>query len=197
MELFVPDEYYPEVSFATQRNLNRNRLDMKIHICSLFDMHHYASTLQPGFLVSAIQPEFQPETPPEVTAARHHRMAVHDITDPALGSVHTQHDHIEDLINFLQAWSTSNESLLIHCYAGISRSTAVALLALFIKKQCAELDAALALRTAAPHARPNRLIISLADEILALNGRLVAALEAMGSGIPAIEGSLVSLSIDD
>ncbi|MDK1025547.1 MAG: dual specificity protein phosphatase family protein [Gammaproteobacteria bacterium] len=169
---------------------------MKIHICSLFDMHHYARTLRPGFLVSAIQPEFQPETPPEVTTARHHRMAVHDITSPAFGSIHTQHEHMENLISFLKAWSTSNESLLIHCYAGISRSTAVALLALCIKKQCAELDAALALRTAAPHAKPNQLIISLADEILILNGRLIAALEAMGSGTPASEGPLVSLSID-
>jgi predicted protein tyrosine phosphatase len=169
---------------------------MKIHVCSLFDMPHYARELRPGFLVSVIQPEFQPETPPEVVTERHHRMAVHDIAGPAFGSVHTQHEHVEDLISFLQAWSASNESLLSHCYAGISRSTAVALLALFIKKQCAEMDAALALRAAAPHAKPNQLIISLAEEILALNGRLIAAVEAIGAGATASEGPLVSLPTD-
>jgi len=42
----------------------------------------------------------------------------------------------------------------------------VALLALFIKRQCAEFDAAMALRDAAPRANPNRLVISLADEVL-------------------------------
>jgi predicted protein tyrosine phosphatase len=176
---------------------NRNNIRMKIHVCSLFDMPHYARELQPGFLVSAIQPEFQPETPPQVTTERHHRMAVHDIAGPAFGSVHTEYQHIENLINFLKVWSGSNESLLIHCYAGISRSTAVALLALFIKRKCAEFDAAMALRDAAPHAKPNRLIISLADEILALNGRLVTAVDSMGSGTPANEGPLVSLPTDD
>jgi len=169
---------------------------MKIHVCSLFDLPYYARDLRPGFLVSAIQPEFQPDTPPEVAIENHHRMAVHDIAGPAFGSVHTEYEHIENLINFLQVWSNSNESLLIHCYAGISRSTAVALLALFIKKQCDEFDAAMALRDAAPHAKPNQLIISLADEILTLNGRLVAAVDAMGSGIPTSEGPLVSLAID-
>ena len=124
-------------------------------------------------------------------------MAVHDIMGPAFGSVHTEHEHIENLIDFLNAWSASSESLLIHCYAGISRSTAVALLALFIKKQCPEFDAAMALRDAAPHAKPNQLITSLADEILALDGRLVAAVDAMGSGTSASEGPLISLPIDD
>lgn len=169
---------------------------MNIHVCSLFDMPHYAGTLRPGFLVSAIQPEFQPDTPPEVHSSRHHRMAVHDIMGPAFGSVHTEHEHIERLIDFLRAWSVSDESILIHCYAGISRSTAVALLALFIKSQCGELDAAMVLREAAPHAKPNQLIISLADELLALNGRLVKAVDAMGANIPASEGPLVTLSTD-
>ena len=54
----------------------------------------------------------------------------------------------------------------------------------------------MALRDAAPHANPNRLVISLADEVLALNGRLVAAVDAMDSGSPASEGPLVLLLTD-
>ena len=119
---------------------------------------------------------------------------MHDIASPVSGSVHSQRGHIEDLIYFLRAWTTSDEPLLIHCYAGISRSTATALLALLIKTQGSELDCALALRAAAPHAKPNQLMISLADEILQLEGRLIDARTSMGAGLPASEGPLVTLT---
>ncbi|MDE0727883.1 MAG: hypothetical protein OSB82_15625, partial [Alphaproteobacteria bacterium] len=45
-----------------------------------------------------------------------------------------------------------------------------------------ELEAAQALRRAAPHARPNRRIIAIADQIMGLDGRLEDAVEAIGPG---------------
>ncbi len=167
-----------------------------IYVTSLFDMPSYARSLRPEYLVSIIQPEFQPETPPEIEVVKHHRVAVHDISEPAFGSIHTQDEHIQDLIGFLLAWP-AQESLLVHCYAGISRSTAVALIALTTKYNGSEMDAALALRAAAPHASPNRLIISLADRLLGLDGRLISARDAMSAPIPAQEGPLVELSVSD
>lgn len=167
-----------------------------IYVSSLFEMPAYARSLRPGYLVSIIQPEFQPQTPPEIEVAKHHRVAVHDISQAVFGSIHVQDEHIQDLIRFLRAWPVQ-ESLLVHCYAGISRSTAVALIALTIKHKGTELDAALALRAAAPHASPNRLIIFLADRLLGLDGRLIAARENMGTGIQIQEGPLVELSVND
>jgi|TARA_Y100000310_G_scaffold340973_1_gene438583 predicted protein tyrosine phosphatase len=167
-----------------------------IYVTSLLEMPSYARSLRPGYLVSIIQPEFQPETPPEIETAKHHRVEVHDISQPEPGAIHVQDEHILNLIEFLHAWP-AEESLLVHCYAGISRSTAVALIALTMKRPGRESDAAQALREAAPHASPNRLIISLADRLLGLEGRLVAAREAIGAGTQAQEGPLVELSVND
>ena len=164
-----------------------------IYVTSLFEMPHYVRALRPGYLVSIIQPEFQPDTPAGIDLTDHHRVPVHDIAQPAPGSIHPSQHHVAALIEFLHEWSV-DRSLLIHCYAGISRSTAAALIALAMKTG-SELDAAATLRRAAPHAQPNRLIVSLADRILGLEGRLVAGREAMGAGEPALEGTLVELPI--
>ena len=167
-----------------------------IYVSSLFQMPHYVDTLRPGYLVSIIQPEFQPPTPPEIDPDRHHRVAVHDISEPVSGSIHLEDHHMVDLLKFLQSWP-ANESLLVHCYAGISRSTAVALIALTIKSRQTEKESALALRTASPHAQPNRLIISSADRQLGLDGRLIAASEAMDAAKIATEGTLVTLHVNE
>lgn len=166
---------------------------MNIYVTSLFEMPHYVTTLRPSHLVSIIQPELQPETPPEITPENHLRVQVHDISEPAPGSVHPGERHIRQLIDFLREWP-ARAPLLVHCYAGISRSTAAALIARVVKSGNA-LDAALALRRAAPHARPNSLIIGLADQILGLDGGLIDARQAMGEGISAVEGTLVELPV--
>jgi len=70
----------------------------------------------------------------------------------------------------------------VHCYAGISRSTAAALAILCQFNPGRELEAAQALRRAAPHARPNHCIIAIADQIMGLDGRLEGAVEAIGPG---------------
>jgi predicted protein tyrosine phosphatase len=166
---------------------------MNIYVTSLFEMPHYVATLRPSHLVSIIQPEFQPDTPVEIDPANHLRVQVHDISQPAPGSIHPGESHIRQMIDFLRDWP-ARSPLLVHCYAGISRSTAAALIARVVKSGNA-LDAALALRRAAPHARPNSLIIDLADQILGLDGGLIEARQAMGDGVPAVEGTLVELPV--
>ena len=54
-----------------------------IYVCSLHDMPQYVRTLRAGYLVSIVQPEFQPPTPEGVRADRHLRIAVDDISEPA------------------------------------------------------------------------------------------------------------------
>ncbi len=86
-----------------------------------------------------------------------------------------------ELIESLRA-TEPDARVLFHCIAGISRSTAAALIALTLDADGREQEAARQLRLAAPHAHPNRRIIALADEILRRDGRLIAAREAMGPG---------------
>lgn len=164
-----------------------------IYVCSLFEMARHSEALQPGYLVSIVQPEFQPETPPEVPPRRHLRVAVHDITEPYEGAVLPDDEHVRELVDYLIAWP-GDEALLIHCFAGISRSTAAALITLSLHLD--EFEAARELRAAAPHAHPNPRIIALADRVLGREGRLVAAREAMGPGSMLCEGPLTTLPLE-
>jgi len=79
--------------------------------------------------------------------------------------------------------------MLIHCWAGISRSTASAFAIACERNPHADEHAiALALRRAAPHAYPNRRLVALADDILGRRGRMIEAVEAMGDNNFAMEG---------
>ena len=145
---------------------------MPIVISSLADMPDLVRNFGVRDLVSVIHPEAQPQTPLEIDPARHH------IIQPSPGKISPQTKHIEALIKFLGTWD-SEVPLLLHCLAGVSRSTAVALIAHTLKTGDRR-KSAMALREASPYAWPNRRILALADSILGLDGELTEAREAMG-----------------
>jgi predicted protein tyrosine phosphatase len=75
---------------------------------------------------------------------------------------------------------------VIHCYAGVSRSTAAAFVAVCtLNPRRSEAAVAEALRRASPTATPNIRIVALADDILGRNGRMVEAITAIGQGLLA------------
>ena len=150
---------------------------MDIYV-SLADMPGLVSQLGVRDLVSIIQPSAQPPTPPGVDPDRHHRCPVHDIVEAQPGEVLPEARHIEELIRFLGTWD-GEAPLLIHCLAGVSRSTAVALITHVMQTGNPRMSAT-ALRQASPYAWPNRRIVALADSILGLDGDLIEAREAMG-----------------
>jgi len=85
----------------------------------------------------------------------------------------------------------------VHCWAGISRSTAAAYTALCaINPEASEALIATRLREASPTAYPNRLMIRLADAALGRRGRMVAAIEGIGRGVVAGEAAPFSLPAD-
>ncbi len=165
---------------------------MKLYVSSLFEMPVHVRERRAGYLISVVQPALQPVRPPEVPIERHLRVEIDDISAPVEGAILPEETHVRRLVDFLRRWPR-DEALLIHCYAGISRSTAAALVALSLWQD--ELEAARALRAAAPHAIPNQRIIALADAVLGRQGRLVAAREAMGPWRPATEAPLVELAV--
>ncbi len=168
-----------------------------IYVTNLLAMPAHVRALRPARLVSIVQPEFQPATPPEIPPGRHYRVEVHDVASPFDGPDAPAHEHVEGMIDFLRGADLA-EGVLVHCFAGISRSTAAALIARVVHGgPGSELEAAQALRRAAPHAHPNPLIVELADEILGAGGRLIAAREAMGEGVFAESGPLVELSLGE
>jgi predicted protein tyrosine phosphatase len=87
--------------------------------------------------------------------------------------------------------------VVIHCWAGISRSTAAAFIALCaLNPAVPERLIAGQLREASPTAFPNRLMIRLGDAALDRAGRMVEAVESIGRGLVASEAHPFSLPAD-
>ena len=135
---------------------------------------------RPSHVVTLLSPEHMIETPAGFPADHHLRLGVNDIIDPNMGDAPPARDHVTRLLEFARNWS-GEQPMLIHCWAGISRSTASAFtLACERSPDADERAIALAMRQAAPHASPNRRIVALADDMLGRRGRMVDAVAAMG-----------------
>lgn len=164
----------------------------RIFVCSLDEMAGHVGRLRPGRLVSLVPEEEQPPTPPGIAAGDHLRVPIQDVEAPAAGPHAPGRRHIESLVSFLRA-TPPEASLLFHCLAGVSRSTAAALIALALEAPGREIEAALCLRAASPFADPNRLMVALADDVLGRRGRLTAARQAMGPPDWSQEFGLIEL----
>ena len=85
-------------------------------------------------------------------------------------------DDIRRIVDLAEQLRAESGTLLIHCEAGISRSTATALIIYACWLGPGREDEAMR-RVGAqrPYAIPNRRIVAIADNLLALNGRLLQA----------------------
>lgn len=140
-----------------------------------------------------------PDTPHRrfggVTPDRHLRLTFHDIVQSSDGLQPARATDAERLVAFIADWPRA-KPLLIHCWAGISRSTAAAYTALCMLRPAAdEEELAWELRQSAPSATPNRLIVALADEQLGRSGRMQRAVEKIGRGADAFEGTPFTLKV--
>lgn len=87
-------------------------------------------------------------------------------------------------------------TLLVHCFAGVSRSPAAAyILACAAGLPGAEVSIAQHLRAMSPKATPNALMVALADELLQRDGAMSAAIAAIGRGADAYEGDLLDWTL--
>jgi predicted protein tyrosine phosphatase len=98
------------------------------------------------------------------------------------------HEHVQRLISFVSAWDRKTP-MVMHCFAGISRSTAAAYVAACaLNPQRDEMQIAWDIRRSSPTAQPNSRIVSVADRLLNRDGRMIRAIDAIGLGDAAIEG---------
>ena len=153
---------------------------MTIIVCGLGDVAATIRARGPSHMVTLLDPATMIATPAGFAADRHLKLAVNDIASPAEGLVLPNETVVRDLLTFGRDWDET-APMLIHCWAGISRSTASAfVLACERNPQADERAIAATMRRAAPHASPNRRIVALADDLLGRRGRMVDAVDAMG-----------------
>lgn len=135
-------------------------------------------------------PDFQ-----QLASGQHLRLTFHDVVADAHGLEGPKLRDAERLITFIRDWDRS-APMLIHCWAGISRSTAAAFTALCLLRPTeSEEDLAQELRAASPSATPNRLIVSQVDGLLGRNGRMIEAVAGIGRGADAFEGRTFTLPL--
>ena len=152
---------------------------------------------RPSHLVTLLSPAHMIATPDGFDPRRHLKLGLNDVRDPAGGEHPPGRAHIDRLLAFARGWD-GNAPLLIHCWAGISRSMASAFTILCDRLgHGREAEIALAMRRRAPHASPNALLVRHADDALARDGRMLAALEAMGPPVMVAEGATTDFPLVD
>ncbi len=167
----------------------------RLHVCSLALIEEQTQKTGARSLVSLLSPGTAMTRPTLIASERHLNIAMSDIVDHAPGQVRPEIEHIDALIEFVRDWDRQ-EPLLIHCYAGVSRSTASAYIAAcLLSPHRDELEIAQALRAASPTATPNARFIALADERLGREGRMTAAVASIGRGEDCLEGVPFTLEL--
>jgi predicted protein tyrosine phosphatase len=167
-----------------------------LHVCSLARLHDTVRDTGASHLVTLVTAGTLVERPAAIAADRHLFVAVSDIVEPLEGHVLPGQEHVEQLLPFVRAWDRE-KPLVFHCWAGISRSTAAAYItACALRPEHCERALAEALRAASPCATPNRRLVALADSILGRQGRMVDAVDRIGRGAEACEGTPFTLRLD-
>ncbi|WP_333898795.1 tyrosine phosphatase family protein [Agrobacterium pusense] len=134
-------------------------------------------------MVTLIAREQTFHRPAVIAAERHLTLAMNDISFKGTGNLIAPDDaHVLKLIEFAHEWDQT-APLLIHCWMGVSRSPAAAVIAaLSLYPDQDETELAVRLRAASPYATPNARIIAIGDRLLGRKGRLEAAIKAIGRG---------------
>lgn len=160
-------------------------------------LHHVASlvaTWQPSHLISLASPGHD-QTPLDDEPPCRLDLRFNDIAEPQPGLAPPSAQHAADLLAFADTWDGARP-LLVHCWAGISRSTAAAYaIACARSKPGDEQDWAERLRRAAPAATPNPLLVALADRRLNRGGAMIRAIAAIGRGAEASWGEPFELDL--
>jgi predicted protein tyrosine phosphatase len=167
----------------------------RIYVCPLSCVAQTVAGAKAGRLITLINAATPVERPAVIAPERHLFLALNDISEPIDGLITPQVEHVQRLLDFVIDWDRE-QPVVIHCFAGISRSTAAAFIAVCaLARHRDELEVARALRAASVYAYPNRLLVRLGDELLGRQGRMVEAVEAIGIGTLAEESVPFSLSV--
>jgi predicted protein tyrosine phosphatase len=159
-----------------------------IHVCSLARLYTTIEETRARHIVTLLRLADRVQRPNRILEENHLILAVDDISLPQEGYTVPGEEHIARLVRFVRGWDRA-APMVVHCFAGISRSTAAAFTAACVlNPERDEGEIARAIRAASPTAQPNARIVSIADWLLKREGRMIRAVESLGPGEAACEG---------
>jgi predicted protein tyrosine phosphatase len=153
-------------------------LPYPVTICGL---HELAGHAPAGFshVVSILDPDW-PE-PEAFFAYRPHRrllLRFDDIVTPKAGARAPSEQDVEVILALGESLDTAAAAqVLIHCHAGVSRSTAAAVILMARRSPGREADIFAEIRRIRPKSWPNAIMVAFADAMLDSGGVLIAALK--------------------
>jgi predicted protein tyrosine phosphatase len=167
-----------------------------IHVCSLARLHGTVEETGARHIVTLLRMIDRVERPAHIAPDNHLILSVDDIAAPMEGYTCPGDEHVARLIDFVGKWDRA-APMVVHCFAGISRSTAAAYITLCaVNPARNEGEIARHIRSASRFASPNPLIVSLGDRLLGRGGRMIEAIGAIGRGEEAIESIPFAIPIE-
>jgi predicted protein tyrosine phosphatase len=186
--------WYPSIPGGIVRRRKARCNSPMIHVSSLGALDSVTACLPSYDLLTLLSPDYPQIDWSAFSCERHLRLAFHDIVEPVAGLTAPDRDVMQAVLDFGRKCD-HQRPLLIHCWAGISRSSAAAYAIASDRNPGFERDIAIELRRRSPSATPNRLMVRLADDLLQRNGRMVDAVDAIGRGAEAREGEPYALPL--
>ena len=167
-----------------------------IHVCPLSKLHETVLTTGALHIVTLLRDPERMQRPRHIPVSNHLVLSMDDISEAKEGFKVPSEEHIVQLVNFAKFWDR-RQPLVMHCLAGISRSTAGAfIVACALNPGRSEADIAAALRDASPTAMPNSMLIKHGDMVLGRQGRMVEAIKALSEASPSMEADPFKLMLD-
>ena len=166
-----------------------------VYVCPLNQVPQAVRKIQPSHLITLLDPKDVIPTPEGIHPEHHLKIGINDIIEPLPGQIVPEPFHVERVIQFIETWK-GERPLLVHCWAGISRSTATAFIALCMRNpHVDEMTIAKAMRAKAAHVHPNKRIVAFADALMGRKGRMIEAVERLGPGRIVYEGVLFGVPL--
>jgi predicted protein tyrosine phosphatase len=171
-------------------------MNAMIYVSSLARLHETVKNTGARHIVTMLRDPERLQRPRHISAKNHLVLCMDDITTPIDGYMAPSEGHVTQLVEFIKHWDRTTP-LVMHCMAGISRSTAGAfIVACALNPQRSEAVIAQALRSASPSALPNIMLVTHADRIFKRGGRMIEAIDAIGAGSAAIEANPFRLDLE-
>ncbi|WP_051431759.1 tyrosine phosphatase family protein [Rhodovibrio salinarum] len=165
-----------------QRAVPSDIADFDLTICGIDELHHH-STAPITHVLSILDPEAPvPQAFEGYAALRQHWvLRFHDVSAPIGDARVPEQADVEQVLAFAAELQVGapNAHLLVHCHAGVSRSTAAAAILLAQRNPGKEAEAFQYVARIRPGAWPNRRMVEIADRLMHCDGRLIEGLRAM------------------